>query len=364
MFISSFSDEREIDENSLDSVLKQTLCSFVRSQILFVAVRLDLFTKIDQSADQSFSIEDFSQWKISVSMIKYLVYLRLIEKCANSTNYQCTTVTRRYLISTSPTYVGLGLGVWDYRRQYKFFLRFDQILRNGHRISEDDNDADQSTLWNTFEHHQDPMIYFAQIMSSFTRCTITELCQQLDFSSYSTLLDVGGSLGELSRTILEHNSHLTAFSMDLPSLTHYAQSLNRNPRINYVVGNFFDVQWPNEIIENSHQIDLVTLKYILHDWNHSQRNYLVKKIYKILNEKIHRHGGLGSLIVIEKMIDENRTNLTSLSTSISMAVELGDGIGYDGTEKEYRQILTDAGFQRIEVKKLTGPMIVLIAHVI
>jgi hypothetical protein len=62
------------------------------------------------------------------------------------------------------------------------------------------------------------------------------------------------------------------------------------------------------------------------------------------------------------MIDRDRTNLTSLSTSISMAVECGDGIGYDATQQEYEQLLQQAGFQRIDVIKLIGPMVALIAH--
>ena len=363
MYISSFTDENRSEENSFDYLLKNTLCSFVRSQVLCIAIRLDLFTKIEQSSHQSFTVEDFTQWNISFSMIKYLLYLRLIERCPNSSNYQCTPVTRRYLISTSNNYVGLGIGVWDYRRQYKFFLRFDQTLINGQRISED-NDED-SSLWKIFEQHQDPMIYFAQIMSSFTRCTINELCDQLDLSSYSTLLDIGGSLGELSRIILQRNPHLNAFSFDLPALTRYARSINSDQsNIEYIAGDFFDEQWPDELLQHSKSIDLITLKYILHDWNYSQRECLLKKIFQLLNDKVHRYGGQGTLIVMEKMLDSNRENITSLSTSISMAIECGDGIGYDGTQEEYQKLLTQTGFQRIQVNKLTGPMVALLAHIV
>jgi len=64
------------------------------------------------------------------------------------------------------------------------------------------------------------------------------------------------------------------------------------------------------------------------------------------------------------MIDKDRQNITTLSTSVSMAVECGDGIGYDTTQNEYEQLLINAGFQRIECVQLTGPMIALFAHVI
>ena len=359
MYISSFADDR-VSSISLDSCLKETLCSFARSQVLFVAIRLDLFTQIDQSPRQCLSADEIGKLNISLSLLAYLVYLRLLERCVNSTDYQCTHVTRTYLVSTSRNYVGLGIGVWDYRRQYTFFLRLGETLRTGRRTSEDD--TDQSTLWSAFEHHQHPMIYFAGIMSAFTRCTIGELCEQYDFSSHSTLLDIGGSLGDLTRTILQHNPHLQGISFDLPGLTNYARSLpNENARLRFCAGDLFDKEWPDEILAQSKDIDLVTLKYILHDWSHEQRQYIIKKIHRLLT----RDGqGQRTLIVIEKMIDRKRENLTSLSTSVSMAVECGDGIGYDGTQDEYEQLLRQAGFQRIGVRKLTGPMVALIAHLI
>ncbi|CAF1004932.1 unnamed protein product [Rotaria sp. Silwood1] len=68
------------------------------------------------------------------------------------------------------------------------------------------------------------MIYFAQTMSSFTCCTINELCDHVDFSSYSTLLDIGDSLGELSRKIVKRYPHINALSLDLPKVTCYALS--------------------------------------------------------------------------------------------------------------------------------------------
>ena len=364
MYISSFTDlNRRKSNPTFDNLLKDTLCSFVRSQVLFVAIRLDLFTRIDQSPRRSLSLKQILNLNIPLSMISYLVYLRLIERCPNSSDYQCTHVTKNYLISTGQNYVGLGIGVWDYRRQYKFFLRLKDTLQFGRRVSEDDDT--QANLWTIFEQKQDPMIYFARIMSSFTRCTIDELCDHLNFSIYSTLLDVGGSLGELSRTMVERNPHLKALSLDLPKVTTYAlESLTQHPNIKYIPGDFFDDSWPKEIIQQWKSIDLVTLKYILHDWSLERRSYLVKKIYRLLKYKTDNFGGLGALIIIEKMIDTKRENITALLTSVSMAIECGDGIGYDGTQDEYRKLLSEAGFQRIQLISLMGPMVALLAHVV
>lgn len=362
MHISSFSDEDPNQTTALNAVLKNSICSFVRSQVLFVAVRLNLFTLIDQSPNHSLSYEEMKNYPISLSMLSYLVYLRLLKRSSDSNRYECTQVTRTYLVSSSENYVGLGLGVWDYHRQYTFFLRLHETLQYGIRTSEDSNE--QSTLWTVLEHNHDPMINFARIMSAFTRCTINELCDQVDFSIYSTLLDIGGSLGDLSRTIVKRNSHIKAISFDLPELTSYASSLTTDhSNVQYIPGNFFQ-EWPSQIIEKLPEIDLVSLKYILHDWTYSQREFLIGKIFQLLQNKIQINGGNGTLLVIEKMIDSNRRNLTALSTSVSMAIECGDGIGYDATQNEYEQLLIHAGFQKIQSVKLTGPMVALFAHVI
>ncbi|CAF1680731.1 unnamed protein product [Rotaria magnacalcarata] len=364
MYSSSYNDNNAKKfAATLDTLLKHIICSFVRAQVLFGAIRLNLFTMIEESSTSSLSYEDLAKLNVSFSMLSYLVYLRLLKRRSNSNRYECTHVTRTYLVSSRQNYVGLGIGVWDHRRQYTFFLRLNETLKYGIRTSEDNNE--QSCLWSIFEQKQDPMISFARIMSSFTRCTINELCDHADFSTYSTLLDIGGSLGDLSRTIVTRYPHLNAFSFDLPELTCYASSVNiDDSHVHYVAGNFFEENWPDEIIKITKNIDLVSLKYILHDWTCGQRRLLIEKIYKLLKTKIQLSGGNGTLLVIEKMIDDDRGNITTLSTSISMAIECGDGIGYDTTQNEYRQLLFQAGFQRIQSVELTGPMIALFAHVI
>ncbi|UJR30401.1 hypothetical protein I4U23_017936 [Adineta vaga] len=365
MFESSFSDDHSDQSiTTFDTLLKHTLCSFVRSQILFVAVRLNLFTIIDESPTGSLSYEEMKSCQISLSMLSYLVYLRLLKRCSNSNKYECTSVTRTYLISSRKNYVGLGIGVWDHRRLYKFIRRMNETLRYGIRTNEESNQQTKC-IWTIFEHNHNPMIFFAEIMSSFTRCTINELCTRVNFSSYSTLLDVGGSLGDLSRTIVQRYPHINAFSFDLPELISYASSIEiEHSNVHYIAGDFFQEQWPNEIIERTSLIDLISLKYILHDWSYKQRQFLVLKIFQFLKSKIELSGGNGTLLVIEKMIDQGRNNTTSLSTSISMAIECGDGIGYDATINEYEQLLIKTGFQRIQCVQLTGPMVALFAHVI
>jgi hypothetical protein len=364
MYISSYTDDNSNKSSpTFDTLLKHTLCSFVRSQILFVAVRLNLFNLINESPTGSLSYEEFKKSRISLTMLSYLVYLRLLKRCSNSNRYECTNVTRKYLLTSNENYIGLGLGVWDDRRQYTFFLRLNETLKNGRRTSEDSNEA--ASLWTIFEQQHEPMIYFARIMSSFTPCTINELCNQVDFSLYSTLLDIGGSLGDLSRTIIKRYPHINAFSFDLPELTSYILSSDlNNTNIKFISGNFFDEKWPNEINDNIKNIDLISLKYILHDWPHDRREYLIKRIYQLLKTKIQLNGGNGTLLIIEKMIDENRENITTLSTSVSMAIECGDGIGYDATKYEYEHLLIQTGFQRLQCIQLTGPMVAIFAHVI
>jgi hypothetical protein len=364
MYISSFDDDNSNKSTKpLNSLLKHTLCSFVRSQVLFVAIRLNLFTLIDESPTRSLSYDELKKYQISLTMLSYLVYLRLLKRCTNSTRYECTYVTRAYLVTSRENYVGLGIGVWDYRRQYTFFLRLNETLQYGIRTSEDSNE--QLCLWTILEQKHDPMIYFARTMSSFTRCTINELCDRVDFSSYSTLLDIGGSLGDLSRVIVKRYPHINAISFDLPELTNYALSLPiDHTNIDYIAGDFFDENWSKEILEKLPDIDLICLKYILHDWSYKQRKILIKKIYKLLKDKIEINGRNGTLLIIEKMIDKSRRNITTLSTSVSMAIECGDGIGYDTTQNEYEQLLINTGFQSTQSVQLTGPMVALFAHVI
>src|SRR5262245_23349450 len=104
---------------------------------------------------------------------------------------------------------------------------------------------------------------FNEAMVSGTRMQIAALLAAYDFSGISTLMDVGGGLGELIRAVLGKYPSMQGIVFDLP---HCEEAAVNNlaasgvaDRCRFIGGSFF------ETVPDG--ADAIIMKYIIHDWN-------------------------------------------------------------------------------------------------
>ena len=172
------------------------------------------------------------------------------------------------------------------------------------------------------------------------------VAEKFDFTGVDTHLDIGGSLGVLSRKILEKYPRINCHSLDLPKVTELAIRENQNSKISFLAGDMFSSDMP--------VVDSISLGLILHDWGLEDKKTIIKRAFD------HLKPG-GKLIVIENVIDdERRENTFGLLMSLNMLIEFGEA--FDFSRKDFLPWAMEAGFSKVEKIHLNGPCSALIAY--
>src|SRR5262249_3484571 len=139
--------------------------------------------------------------------------------------------------------------------------------------------------------------------------------------------------------------------VDLPPVTplteQYVAAHGLTARVDVVAGDMFAGPLPQTA-------DIISLGWILHDWDDEHCVTLLKQCFAALPSG-------GTLLVLEKVLDENKAGpLWPALLSLTMLVfTLG---GRERTAKEYTALLTQAGFEQIAVLVLPGTRDYIVAR--
>jgi len=174
-----------------------------------------------------------------------------------------------------------------------------------------------------------------EAMVSFTRTAIPALLSAYEFSGISTLMDVGGGLGELMSAILKKYPTMRGIVFDLP---HCAEGARKNlsdagvaDRCKFIGGSFFESVPAGA--------DAIVMKSIIHDWNDERCVRILQNCHRVLQPGAH-------LMLIDRVVPEKleltADNLSAVMSDLNML--RGPG-GCERTESEFRGLLEKAGFR-------------------
>lgn len=177
-------------------------------------------------------------------------------------------------------------------------------------------------------------IVFNEAMASLTRIVLPDLLAACDFSGVSTLMDVGGGVGDLMSAILMKYRSMHGIVLDLP---HCAQGAKENlaaagvaERAEFIGGNFF------ESVPRGG--DAIVLKSIIHDWNDERCAQILSNCHSAL-----KFGDRLTVIdrVLPKKLEPKPDHLEAVLSDLTMLRGLG---GCERTENEHRELLEKSGF--------------------
>ncbi len=175
-----------------------------------------------------------------------------------------------------------------------------------------------------------------EAMVSFSRATIPALLSAYDFSGISTLMDVGGGLGELMSAVLKKYPTMRGIVFDLP---HCAEGARKNlahagvaDRCGFVGGSFFEAVLPAGA-------DAIVMKSVIHNWNDERCVKILRNCRRALQPGTR-------LIVIDRVVPEKleptADNVSAMLSDLNML--RGPG-GSERTESEFRELLAKGGFR-------------------
>ena len=213
------------------------------------------------------------------------------------------------------------------------------------RTGEPGWDLAHGMSWTGFyERNPEAAATFNLAMAEQTRDTAPGILAAADLSRFRSVVDVGGGDGTFMAYLLQAHPDMAGVVFDVPAggaaATATLTAAGVAPRCRVVSGDFF--------VSVPAGADAYLLKQVLHDWNEEQATAILRNVRAAIPPG-------GRVFVLERTLPErvtagNSAGVPSLLLDIHMLVATG---GQERTEREYRRLLDDAGF---ELTRSTEPI--------
>jgi acetylserotonin N-methyltransferase len=315
--------------------------AFRRSKTMFTAVRLGIFDHLAEAPRScvNLSVQLSLDRRALARLLDGCVSLGLLER--DDGLYANTATATRFLTKSSAETLA-GYVVYSDQSLYKLWDHLDDAVREGtNRWTQ--AFGSRAALFDHYFRDETSTRSFLGGMHGFGQLASPRVVTAFDLSRFSQLVDLGGATGHLAIAACRAYPALRATVFDLAEVElfareHIAQSEVAD-RITFTTGDFFTDDLP--------RADLYTLGRILHDWDDSKNNKLLRKICAALPRK-------GALLVTETLLDDNRDGPTySLMQDLNMLVCTD---GRERTEAEYSALLQAAGFSAVQFRR-TGSLV-------
>lgn len=319
--------------------------AFCSSKILMSAVELRVFDALSGGGATEPELRERLGLhpRGSREFLNALVRLGLLR--VEDGRYANTPASDRYLVESAPTSIGRFIRRAD-RVLYPAWAGFTESLRTGESQIEGHGD---DNMFKALYERPERMRDFIAMMDALTGTLGPELAGLIDWSAYRTVVDVGGARGNLAAMLVKAHPHLEAAVFDLPpveaAFRDHVAELGLEDRLSFHGGDFFADPLP--------PADAIVLGHVLEDWDAERRRLLVRKAHEAL------HPG-GALIVYDPMLDDERSPLVNLLTSLTMLVVTHGGSEYSVDQCE--GWMREAGFVSTEVHWLESNDAVVVAR--
>lgn len=333
------------------SRIMETATAFFASKALLSAVKLGVFTALSGKSLSGKEIQDALNLhdRGVYDFLDALVALGFLnrEGLLDTARYTNAPETELFLDRNKPTYIG-GFVEMANDRLYPFWGSLEEALLTGKPQNEIKHTG--RSVFEELYAKPERLKQFIDAMSGISIGNFMALSRKFDFSTYSTLCDIGGAAGILSVEVARQHPNMSCTSADLPAVEpiakEYIASKGLNGRVSTVNIDFFKDEFP--------KADVITMGMILHDWDLANKKMLIRKAYNALPEG-------GAFIAIEALIDDDRRkNAFGLLMSLNMLIEFG--VAFDFTGADFEKWTKEAGFRRVEVIPLAGPSSAAIAY--
>ena len=253
-------------------------------------------------------------------------------------SYSLTPLSEKYLLETSPTYMGSW---WDIViDNVNDAFSYDPIER---AIQTDAQQVFQGEhLFRTLAEQAEAARVFTRVMHSISMAPALAWPDAIDLSGCQRMLDVGGGSGAHAIGAVTRWPQLQAVVFDIPPVCEVASEFiakhSLKDRIETQSGDMFQDAFP--------EADLHLYSDVLHDWSREKCVFLIRKSFESMPPG-------GRIVVHEMLFDDDKTGpFATAAFNITMLVWSVDGEQYSG--RELSAMLADAGFRSIETKPTFG----------
>lgn len=312
---------------------RDTIYGFRLSRILFSALELDLF---DRMNTRDWTIPQLAR-RVRVSQRGLAILCRILSSVGllvtSRSRYRVTPFSQRYLQKTSPDFRGEYLLLLQ--GQWKEWSHLTDVIRTGGPLDKQEPETSEYRRSFTWAMHHRSMQ------------PAREVAQQIALNGAQFLLDLGGGPGTYALAFLKRNPTLQATIMDRHVALDVARTLAKQSasgaRLTYQAGDFL-----KESISGNY--DVVWYSNVLHIYSPAENVKIFRKIKRIL-----RPGG--RLLIQDTFLHDSK-GLRPLEANLfaaSMLLYTDRGNTY--SVQDIRAWLHRAGLTRscvLHLKKGTG----------
>ena len=313
----------------------QVAYAFWQSKALFAAVEFDVFTALAEGPLEFETLISRTglHRRGGPDFFDSLVALRLLDRAADG-RYCNTPESDLYLVRDKPTYIG-GLLRHLNARHYKNWDFLARALTTG----EPQSVLGTGSYLGLYADECSQEL-FLEGMTAGSLLAARTLARNFPWSRYRTMVDIGTAQGCVPVEIASIHPHLTGGGFDLPQVetafTSYVRERGLGSRLQFFPGDFFVDPLP--------QADVLVMGRILHNWDLSTRQNLLRNAFHALPEG-------GAVIVYDPMIGHERcAEPHGLLSSLNMLVETTGGSEY--TAAECKDWIQQVGFRQIRSESL------------
>ncbi|MFJ5927737.1 methyltransferase [Kitasatospora sp. NPDC092948] len=303
------------------------LTGYWQTKILLAATDADLFTRLSESPATAEELCERLGFAMpgAGDFFLALTGLGLLE--LQDGKYRNTPAAATFLVRGRPEFVGGYLQFCD-RELNPAWDGLAGSLRTG---LPNNLAATEGNPYHSLYADESATDSFLDSMDMFNTPIAARLAA-LDWSGYTSFVDVGGARGNLAHHLQNAHPHLEAGVFDLPQLDrafqkHMAALAPAKP-IAFHGGDFFTDPLP--------EADVLVFGHILHNWGTEDRRRLLNSAYRAV-----RPGG--AVIIYDPMVSNETPPLFALLASLSMLVWSAGGHEY--SVEDCHTWLKEAGFR-------------------
>ncbi|GAX59526.1 methyltransferase [Candidatus Scalindua japonica] len=298
-----------------------------KSQVLFVAVELDLFTLIDRGGKggKDIAAELRTDIRATEMLLNALVSLKLLKK--NKQKYINTTISKRCLVKNSPFFQGDR--ICHFNNMCDYWSRLNTAVKTGK----------PTAFFNAKKNVDKKRLgVFIRAMHNIATIQADQIYKKVELGKYRKLLDLAGGQGTYAVRFAEKNKNLQAVVFDLPDVIKIARAYIKKSeltgKITTKAGNCLEDNFGKELY------DIVLVSNLLHIYDVVENRTILKKCWDSLTKK-------GIVVIQEFILNPAKTTpLFSALFSLNMLMGTQNGSSYSAVEM--KEWLKKAGFKNIK----------------
>lgn len=326
--------------------LSNDLVGFWKTDAIYSAVVLQVFEFLPSSAKEIAQKLGLDLDKLE-RLLRAMGELDLVAKDYDTKDDWMLTAKGQYLRKDHPQTLrdaAIEYAVY-FRESWKDLSTQIKKSQNLENMADNSSKAQENNIFLQVAHSPSRLESHHRMLDSYAQHDYASIAPELPIQDHMVVVDIGGGLGFLAKSIKELHPQAQLYILELPQVCAHASTLTKEETVSFIAGDFFK-PFPSALPK----ADVIILSRVLHDWNDQQAQVILKNAKEVLKED-------GCVVVLETVLEQYSYNAGLLD--MHMLASTG---GQERSSVDYGALLHRVGLRIDKTKRLDGLSFLFIAY--